>query len=192
MSLWFVTRKYVAGSPSALTTTQRHKHHFQEANKSASVFEIRIAKFLFKSEVIIFSTAFSLHMFIFLLNSTLKECSTLWPFLLDCLFSYSRVVRVLYIFWIQILCICITNISFQFLAYFITNVFWKTVALILINSNPSAFIFLLWLFIYFLFSVKNHCLQQSCEDFLLSFVRSMYYAVVLCLVVWPIFVTFPL
>lgn len=91
---------------------------------------------------------------------------------MDCLFSYSRVVRVLYIFWIQILCICITNISFQFLAYFITNVFWKTVDLILINSNPSAFIFLLWLFIYFLFSVKNHCLQQSCEDFLLSFVRS--------------------
>lgn len=63
----------MAGNPGTLTTTQRHKHYFQEANKNAFVLDIRIAKFLFNSEAIIFSTAFSLHMFIFLLNSAFNS-----------------------------------------------------------------------------------------------------------------------
>lgn len=109
-----------------------------------------------------------------------------WPFLylffgkvwvklsLDCLFSYSRAVRVLYLCWIQILCqyryckcfLLVLGLHFHFL----THVFWKTAALIWNNSNASASVFILWLVLFLVF-LRNSCLSQSCEDFLLFFVR---------------------
>lgn len=135
--------------------------------------------------------ALAIHMFIFLLNSVFNSLTIFIGLFVFLFWSCKSALHILntnplYMYYKNFLPVLGLHL------YFITNVFWKTVALILINSNASAFIFHLWLFIFYFFVFCKKSLPTA-KLWRFSFIFCLKSCIiVLCLVIWPIFVTFPL